>query len=269
MQTLIVQSYRTAGVAPWVEACLQSVRAWAAAAGYSYEFVDDRLFDYAPDWVRRRCGSEILPVTDLARLYLLRERLQQGWRRVVWVDADVIVFAPRRFALDAAAPYALCREIWLQQRDGEFATVEAVNNAVVVMTPNQPILDFWIFAAEEILRTHPAGPVDKMIIGTRLLTDLASAMPLRTISNVGLFSPVIVHAIAAGAAGAVRHWARQFGHPIGAANLCASLQDVAAAGARVGADELQRAVDVLLRTRGDVVNQHVPTFAYRASTAPV
>src|SRR4029079_13839139 len=94
MQTLVIQSYRTRDVAAWISACLRSVQAWAAAAGYRYEFVDDRLFDYAPAWVRERCGKQLLPITDVARMYLLRERLAHGWDRVIWVDADVLVFAP-------------------------------------------------------------------------------------------------------------------------------------------------------------------------------
>jgi hypothetical protein len=262
MHTLVIQSYRTTDVAPWIRRCLDSTRAWAAARGFDYEFVDDRLFGFAPAWVRERCGSQILPVTDVARLYLLRERLEQGWQRVIWVDADVLVFAPERFVLDDAMPYALCRELWLAERSGQIETVECVNNAVIMMSQRLPLLDFWIFAAEEILRTHPPGPVDKLLVGTRLLTDIANAMPLRVLNSIGLFSPPVVRDLAQGGGAASRAWARQFAHPIGAANLCASLQDHQSGGARVGAEELESAVDALLATRGSIINDvRAPAFA--------
>ncbi len=257
MKTLVVQSYRTTDVAGWIGRCLASVRSWAAP-GCDYEFVDDRLFDYAPPWVRQRCGAEILPVTDIARLYLMRERLRQGWERVVWIDADVLVFAPERFVLDDRLPYALCRELWLHESGPQaLETSEWVNNAVIVMTPGQPLLDFWLFAAEEILRTHPPGPVGKLIVGTHLLTDLAKAMPLRVLNDVGLFSPPVIRDLARGGGPAARAWAQRFGHPIAAANLCASLQDREAGGARVDEADLERAVDTLLKSRGAMLDARV------------
>ncbi len=261
MKTLIIQSYRTSDVASWIAICIASVRSWAAAAGHDYEFVDDALFDFAPAWVRERCGTQILPVTDVARLYLMRERLRQGWQRVIWVDADVLVFAPKRFLLDEPMPYALCREVWLSLHGDRAETAEFVNNAVIVMTQAQPILDFWLFAAEEILRTHPPGPVEKLIVGTRLLTDLAKAMPLRVINNVGLFSPPVIRDIARGGGPSVQAWSRRYGHVVDAANLCASLQDREAGGARIGAEDLEQAVQALLRSKGAIVNDHLVASA--------
>lgn len=264
MQTLVIQSYRTRDVAAWISACLRSVQTWASAAGYRYEFVDDRLFDYAPAWVRERCGRQLLPITDVARMYLLRERLGQGWNRVVWVDADVLVFAPERFALDGDAPYALCHELWLRvSAAGEIESQEKVNNAVMLVTRRQPMLDFWIFAVEEILRAHAPQDIGPLTASTQFFTDLATIMPLRVLRNVGLLSPPVVRSLGGGGALA-REWSRRFGHPIGAANLCASLQDQPAAGATVGAVEMQQAVDALLRTRGEILNDPAPSLARRA-----
>jgi len=252
MQTLIVQSYRTHAVAPWIGTCLKSVQAWAAASGYAYEFVDDRLFDYAPAWVRQRCAAQLLPVTDVARMHLLRERLQQGWQRVVWVDADVLVFAPERFVLDRDAPYALCHELWLRiDAAGRVDSEEKVNNAVMLVTREQPMLAFWIYAVEEILRAHAPHEIGPLTASTRFFTELATIMPLRVLRNVGLLSPPVVRDVAADGP-LPREWARRFGHPVGAVNLCASLQDRVSAGAVVGERELQRAVDVLLHSRGGV-----------------
>ena len=258
MKTLVVQSYRTRDVAAWISACLRSVQAWAGQAGYHYEFVDDRLFEYAPAWVRERCRDQLLPITDVARMRLLRERLQQGWDRVVWVDADVLVFAPERFVLDGDAPYALCHELWLRvYAAGEIESEEKVNNAVMLLTQRQPMLDFWIFAVDEILRAHAMHEIGPLTASTLFFTDLATIMPLRVLRNVGLLSPPVVRDIARGGGAVSREWARQFGHPVGAANLCASLQDRPSAGAVVGAAEMDAAIEVLLRTRGSVLNGHL------------
>ena len=262
MQTLVVQSYRTRDVAAWIRTCLGSVQAWAETSGYRYEFIDDRFFEYAPAWVRQHCGKQLLPITDVARMHLIRERLAHGWQRVIWIDADVLVFAPERFAIDAAAPYSLCHELWLRvNASGQIETQEKVNNAVMVLTRDQPMLDFWIFAVEEILRTHTPEEIGPLTASTQFFTELAHIMPIRVLHNVGLLSPPVVRDIAIGGGAIAREWARRFGHPTAAANLCASLQDRSAGGATVGADELLRAAEVLLRTRGAVFDP--PAFAPR------
>jgi hypothetical protein len=258
MRTLIVQSYRTHDVAPWIDACLRSVRAWAAERGYAYEFVDDRLFDYAPAWVRQACGRHLLPVTDVARMHLLRELLQRGWERVVWVDADVLVFDPPRFVLDDAAPYTLCHEVWARiGPEGEAQFGQAVNNAVLQVTARQPVLDFWIFATEEILRSAAPHEIDALTAGTRFFTELAAVMPLRVLFNVGLFTPPLIREIAEGGGALLDQWALRFGRPVGAANLCRSMQDGDRAGVRVSTETMKQAVDVLLSTRGAIVNERI------------
>ena len=57
MKTVVYQSYRTHDVPPWVEACLQSTRAWAASRGFQHRFLDDRFFDFCPRWYRQRVND--------------------------------------------------------------------------------------------------------------------------------------------------------------------------------------------------------------------
>ena len=71
-QTLVIQSYRRVGVPAWLRRCMDSVSDWARQSGFAYEFVDDSLFALLPDWFRERCGDQLLPQTDLARLMLMR-----------------------------------------------------------------------------------------------------------------------------------------------------------------------------------------------------
>lgn len=262
MRTLIIQSYRRHDRARWIEACLDSVRDWATLRGYAYEFVDDRLFDYAPEWVRQRCGGQILPITDVARLYLLRDYLQRDWDRVVWIDADVLVFAEDRFVLDDHAAYALCHELWLRvEADGEIRMGEAVNNAVLLVQRGHPMLDFWIFATAEILRNRTPQQINSLTVGTTFLTNLGRALPLRVLRNVGLFTPPLIRDLAAGGGAILDHWAARCAEPIGAANLCASMQGREFSDARVDAADMLRAVEILSGTRGEVVNGRLTAAA--------
>ena len=215
--------------------------------------------------MRQRCVNQLLPVTDVARMRLLRERLAHGWQRVIWIDADVLVFAPERLNLDGDAPYALCQELWLRVNAAQqIETEEKVNNAVMLVTQGQPMLDFWIFAVEEILSVHAPHEIGPLTASTHFFTELATIMPLRVLRNVGLLSPPVVCDLAQGGGALTREWARRFGHPIAAANLCASLQDKLSAGAVVGAAEMERAVEVLLHSRGAVFDVDEDAIARQA-----
>jgi hypothetical protein len=265
MKTLVVQSYRTHDVAPWIADCMRTVREWAAVRGFAYEFLDDSFFDYAPAWVRRHCGKHVLPITDVARLYLLRERLSQDWDRVVWVDADVVVFDPGKFVFDDSAPYSLCSELTFQVKPESGVQIgEAINNAVMFFTRNHPLLDFWIFAAEEVLRASAPAQVNSLVVGTSFLSSLGEVVPLRVLQNVGLFVPPLIRDIAAGGGAWLDQWIRRLPQPIVAANLCLSMQDRHFSGAAVDAQDMRKAVQVLLETHGNVVNRQRNALAWQS-----
>ena len=257
--TLIVQSYRTHDVAPWLLTCMGSVRAWAAGQGHAYEFVDDALFDPLPDWYREKCGPHILPMTDLARLLLMHDRLAQGWRRVVWMDADMLVFDPERLRIDIRSDCAFCREIWVDRGpDGMPKASFLVNNSVTVMTAGSPMLPFMIHAALQIMCNTPAEKVDHIIVGTRFLTQLSQLMPIELLMQVGMVTPALGDELSRdGGDELARLFAAQSRQPIAAANLCASLSEREMAGVRLGSDGMARVVERLMASRGEVVNRHL------------
>ena len=100
MNAIVYQSYRTQNVPGWIQQCLRIVPIWARAQGYEYRFFDEALFDRLPAWFRKRVSHRILPMSDLARLLLARELLDEGFDRVVWVDADVLIFDIKQFSVD-------------------------------------------------------------------------------------------------------------------------------------------------------------------------
>ena len=89
---IVYQSYRDEDVPPWIETCLASVRAWSEANAWDYRMFHDEALDLVPDWFRRKAEGRLPVVSDLARLLLARDLLATGYRRVVWVDADVLLF---------------------------------------------------------------------------------------------------------------------------------------------------------------------------------
>ncbi len=167
--TLIVQSYRTTRVSSWIIACMASVKQWATDKNYAYEFVDDRFFEPVPDWYRKKCIKQILPVTDLARLLLIQH-----------------------------------------------------------------------------------------LVSTRFLSQLASAMPVAQLSNVGMFSPALISELAHGKIELAQLFAARSQKPIAAANLCASLCDVPILGVCVNAADIAKVIDIMLASHGNVINQHIP-----------
>src|SRR5687768_12761993 len=132
-KTIVYQSFRATDVPSWVEACLASARAWAEARGFAYRFIDDRFFESCPAWYREKVRDNVLLMSDLARIVLARELHREGFDRTVWVDADILIFAPDAFdvhAGDADQPYAFCDELWVSFEQGKFVGRRKVNNAV-------------------------------------------------------------------------------------------------------------------------------------------
>lgn len=95
--TLIIQSYRIENVAPWIEICLESVKSWTSLQHYDYRFIGDEIFDRVPKWYREKTSRHPQIATDLGRLELIHEALCEGYERVAWLDADVLIFAPDNF----------------------------------------------------------------------------------------------------------------------------------------------------------------------------
>lgn len=71
MKTIVYQAYnkiKSPQLSDWMTACMKTVEDWAAARGFDYEFMQDRLFDYVPPWYAEKVNRHILLVSDLARL---------------------------------------------------------------------------------------------------------------------------------------------------------------------------------------------------------
>lgn len=265
--TLVVQSYRPDRTTPWILKCLASVSAWADSCGYAYEFLDDVLFNFAPDWVHKRCAGQKLPITDIARLYLLKDRLKR-YQCIIWADADLLIFAPQHLLCNRVKGYALAREVWISHRSNPALSVkEKINNSCIVMERHHPMLDFLIFASEEVLRNQPSCNVTFLSVGTDLLTKLSTVMPVRVLPGAGTFSPLVISEIISGTETAMAQLASGYKTPLGAANLCGSLVGKQLGTIKIDDSDMMRAVEILLTSQGNIVSDRCRANNYSKDIA--
>lgn len=256
MKTAVFQSYRTVDVPHWIVRCLESVRQWAGRLALEYRFYDDAIFEQVPSWYREAVKERMLPMSDLARLITAQALLETN-DRVIWIDADVLVFDPYSLHIEGSAGFAVCSEVWVRKQWGAPVGERRVNNAVMLFDRGNPFLEFFIHATKERVRQN-VGSLSDWVGGPEFLTPLNRIMPLPRIEGVGLFSPLVMHGIANDDARWVERYAVDFGCRVQAANLCGS-----AAGKQIDdilmTDDLYHAViDALIESRGEVVNRYMP-----------
>jgi hypothetical protein len=227
---------------------MQSSRAWAKAQQFDYQFIDDRLFDYVPEWYRRGAGTNVQVITNLARILVAREFLAAGYERTIWIDADILVFDGDAFSIDVTSDFAFCHEMWVETRWGAMIKDVRVNNSVSVFVRGNSFLDFCIWAHEDLVRR--GTQILEHGTTTRLLTALHRAAPLPLITNVGVLSPFVAQSIRSGVDHVAREYAALHGAPIHAINLCGSLCGKPLGHHVLGDDDYDAIADVMERTRG-------------------
>lgn len=217
---LVVQSWPAGAGPAWVTRCLDSVAAWAAAAGHRYRRLGDELFDPLPGWTLEAAAGARLALTDLARLLWIERLLGEG-RPVLWLDADVLVIDPAAMHLPDA-PYALARERWIWRESGAVQAEERLSNAAMAFAGTDGLLDWYLRAAWTILREAPR-PLNRTALGPQLLTALGRARPVPRIECVATLSPAVMDDLLAGGGDALDDHRAHWPAPIGAAHLCRSL----------------------------------------------
>lgn len=245
MKTVVLQSFRTHDVPPWLAACLHSVRGWAQQQGWQHRFMDDAFFGLAPEAARQRCRGNLYALTDLCRLLWAERELAAGAERVVWADADVLVFEPARLRLTPGIGHGFAREVFIpvdaQGRAG--GPQHGINNALMLFERGDPVLADYRQACEATLAALPAGPVPRTALGPALLAELGRQRPLQAIEGVGLFTQAQMGAMAAAQPTPAQRelLARTLQHsltPPAAANLCHFLRNATPPERRPGFDAM-------------------------------
>ena len=256
MRTVVYQSYRSDQVPTWLSSCMRTVREWASESGYEYRLFDDEFFSFAPDWFRQRADHQICPVTDLARLVAAKNFLAQDFDRAIWVDADVVVFAPDKLVVDTSSGFTLCHEVWpYTDPTGRSGVSKRVNNCIAAFQKGTIHLDFLIDACLRI--AHNKTKLGKLDVGTAFLTQLRGILPFPLLMNVGSFGPAILADIAVGDGPRLRDYAEALPLPLACANLCASLAGANGTGMAGHERIYEAATSRCIETRGAVVNRLV------------
>ena len=256
MDTVVIQSFRTENIPAWIERCIASVRSWAELRNWTYRFYGDEFLDLVPDWYRSRAGGRLPIIADLGRLLAARKLLEEGEKRVAWVDADVLVFAPDRLVFEDKNGYAFAREIWVQPSDksGMLKAYRNVHNAVCVFERGNAMLDFYIHACERVL-SRVDGGVPNQVVGPKLLTALHNIIGFELIETVGMVSPLVARDLVAGGGPALDRLRAECPVPLAAVNLCGSLVGQETDGVFVDDHLLDGVVDQLLARPASIVGK--------------
>lgn len=260
MKTIVFQSFRTINVPEWIGICMNTVRAWSYSKGFDYFFYDDTFFDLVPEWYRKKTGNQMQLVTDYARLIAAKKFLQKGFDRTIWVDADLVIFNPENFNIDIDQEFAFCKEVWIENRYNlpflGLNIEHKVNNAVSVFLRENNLLDFYLYACEEIIRNRNNG-FTKLDVSTDFLTRLYKSMRFRLLDDVGLLSPLVLRDLVNEKSHYVSRYIKIFGTAINSANLCASLANTRKNRILIDDEDLNYVVTKLLESKGDIVNKYL------------
>jgi hypothetical protein len=230
------------------------VRDWAARSNYSYEFIDDRIFDFCGTEYLARVGDNKRSITNLARLEAIRFILEAGADRAIWLDADVFVFTPDRLVIDLTEHYAFCKEAWISvDREGRISCDRAINNAAFAFSKGQADLDFLISAIRHVVMTRKIET--NYQVGVWLLTGLERTLGFKLLRTIGMLSPDVMRAILVDDARILTRQMVEFVDPMFAANLCLALSSA------TSNDQMMRVMDLLEASAGQVLNKYAPTEA--------
>ena len=221
-RTLVVQSYKKDDVPLWIARCQQSVEHWANQNRFTYFLLGDELFDYNPTWFQQKIGDRKPILSDLARLLYIKEALD-NFERVLWLDIDVLIFAPSQFLI-APTPYLFGEERWIQPHKKGWKIYKNACNAFCQFERGNPFLDFYIDTILRIIKRADPNYIAPQMIGPKLLSALHSAVTLPLTTHVGSASPWLIRELAGGKTDLLSKVCRSLGDtPCVALNLCHSL----------------------------------------------
>jgi len=248
--TLVIQSHRSPLPYSWIEHCIESVRRWSSLNQFDYQFLNDELFEFMPGDLLHKAGDQRVIASDLARLILLQEKLVSGYERVVWLDADFLIFDPENFVLPNES-YAVGREVWVQyDRENNLKVYKKVHNAFLMFRKGNTFLPFYTETAERLLRQNEGG-IPPQFIGPKLLTALHNVSQLPVMEVAGMLSPLVVKDIVAGGGPSLALFAAESPSPVSGTNLCISSCDRG----ELAGTELEKLVSILLSNSGSTFSQ--------------
>jgi len=214
--------------------------------GAEYRFYDDELFERVPEWYLNKTQDRLVVATDLARLVLAKELLKEGYDRVIWCDADMLIFAPKLFQVQIETEYAFGREVWIQKdTKGRLKAYHKIHNAFCVFTTGNSFLDFYIHSCLSIVK-RIEGQMVPQIVGPKFLSAIHNILDCPVVEEAGMFSPLVVADILCDAGPALDMLKAESASALYAANLSASMQGQEQDGITLSSNDMKRSCDLLL-----------------------
>ena len=201
---------------------MDSVQAWTAGSGFDYQWLGDEIFDsLAPELIEKTKTQKVI-ASDLARLKAIQQALTKGYQRVIWCDADFLIFNPQNFILPESS-FALGREVWIQEdKNQKLRAYTKVHNAFMTFCQGNHFLDYYTASAEQLLRANQ-GRMPPQFIGPKLLTALHNMVACPVMETAGMLSPLVIKDLLKGDGKALRLFKQKSDcFPTGA-NLCSSV----------------------------------------------
>lgn len=230
-RTVILQSHRFQVLRGWIGRCVDSVRSWAETNSHDYRFEGDEIFSRLPDDYRAKLAGKLPIQADLARLLWVQSVLADGYDQALWLDADVLIFAPDRLSLEGyGGDCAFGCAFWVDQdKNGQLTLWKTIHNAACLFPRGDPTLPFLIRTVQRIIQDTDAEHIAPRMVGPKLLTALDGIAGFGKLNRIGAFSPLVLKDIAAGEGPALCQIKTamkdtNLSNPA-AANLCASLID--------------------------------------------
>jgi hypothetical protein len=220
--TLVIQSHREPLPFSWLRRCLDSVEDWARLNRYEYRYIGDELFATLDRELLEKTRTQPVIASDLARLVSLQRGLAEGFDRVVWCDADFLIFDAVRFLLPDE-DFALGREVWVQHdKRQQLRAYVKVHNALLMFRRDNHFLDFYQDAAERLLRLNQ-GTMPPQFIGPKLLTALHNIVQCPVMESAAMLSPLVIRDRLAGQGEALQLFQQKSTVAPAGANLSSSL----------------------------------------------
>ncbi len=239
--TLVIQSHREPLPRAWLRRCLDSVQDWAGHNRYEYRFIGDELFTPLDAELLEKTHTQRVIASDLARLVSLQSGLDEGFGRVVWCDADFLIFDPARFLL-ADDDFSVGREVWVQHDERQrLRSYVKVHNALLMFRRDNHFLDFYRSSAERLLRLNQ-GTMPPQFIGPKLLTALHNIVQCPVMESAAMLSPLVIRDCISGQGEALNLFLKKSSVVPAGANLSSSLTEREG----LGDDDMNRLIDLLL-----------------------
>jgi hypothetical protein len=220
--TLVIQSHCRPLPFEWLETCIESVAGWARQNAFDYRFLGDEIFDALRSDLRDKILSCPPMASDIVRLHALHHGLEEGYCRVVWLDADFLVFAADDFGLPED-DFAVGRQVWVQPGErGRPRVYRGVHNAFLMFARGNALLEFYLATAERLLRLN-RGSVPPQFVGPKLLTALHNIARFPVMESAAMLSPMVIRDLLQGGGDALELWRAESPAPAAGANLCSSL----------------------------------------------